>query len=532
MLKVLIKKQITETLIHTFHKGNTHRSGRSGRSGKATMIMMVIAMVYLAVVFTGMSVFLCKQLMPIEMGWLFYLISGGAGIIFGTFGSVFSTCFTLYMAKDNDLLLSMPISVRDVVLSRLFSVYVMGLLYSGLIVVPGVVVGWVVGGFSLAKVIGGLVLILLISLIVLGLSCLLGWCVAKISLRLKNRSFLTVLVALVFLGLYYLIYFRFMSKVQDILETMIQVGGSIRRSAYPVYIFGMIGEGHWLGMLCWTAGVLVLLGLIWLILKKTFLSISTATPTPKRAVYHEKGNRRCSVSSALFRKEWNRFSTSANYMLNCGMPLLLQLGFGGYMLFKGGKLVTVAAALFRSMPGAVPVFLCTACCMLGGMVDVSAPSVSLEGSSVWQVQCLPVTPWQVLRAKLLLHLSLAAVPTLFCTVIMMILAPATILQKLLLLVVSVLNTVLFALFDLFLGLKMPNLNWTNEIVPIKQSAPVLIAIFSGIGLSMAFGGLFLWFGWRMGATAWMLLFSLLFLAADAALFFWLKGPGSRRFAAL
>lgn len=43
-------------------------------------------------------------------------------------------------------------------------------------------------------------LLIVISLFVLALSCVLGWVVAKISLKLKNKSFITVLVSLVFSG--------------------------------------------------------------------------------------------------------------------------------------------------------------------------------------------------------------------------------------------------------------------------------------------------------------------------------------------
>ena len=98
--------------------------------------------------------------------------------------------------------------------------------------------------------------------------------------------------------------------------------------------------------------------------------------------------------------------------------------------------------------------------------------------------------------------------------------------------ISLLNTVFFALFGLFLGLKLPNFSWTNEIVPIKQSLSVFIAIFSGIGLSMAFGGFFVLFGWRIGTTLWMSIFAVFYLVADIALYLWIRGPGSRRFTAL
>lgn len=538
MLKVLIKKQVSETLYRSFRRRNPNRSGKSGRkgrlSGKSTMIIMIVAALYLVAMFTFFSVGLCQKLMAVELDWLYYLICSGAAIIFGTFGSVFSTSFTLYMAKDNDLLLSMPIPIRDVIISRLFSVYIMSLLYSGLITIPSVVVGLILGGFSFSRLLGGLILVVLISLIVTGLSCLLGWVVAKLSQRLKNRSFLTVLIALLFFGLYYYVYFRIMDRVQDLLEAVIRIGGEIRSSAYFLYIFGLIGNGSWLGMACWTGVVLLALGLIWLILKKTFLSISTATPTPKRAVYKEKESRQGSVSYALYRKEWYRFTTSANYMLNCGMPLLLLLGAGAFMLIKGRKMILMMSVVLAQVPGTIPVILCAVCCMLGGMVDISTPSVSLEGSTIWQLQCLPVTSWKVLRAKLMLHLSLIAFPTLFCSVVMMLLAPAgtTLIQRILIPIISVLNAVFFAQYGLYLGLKLPNLSWTNEIIPIKQSAPIFFVVFTGIGLSFAFGGAYLLLGGAIGATAWMSIFAVLFFVANVALYRWLRGPGSARFAAL
>ena len=48
---------------------------------------------------------------------------------------------------------------------------------------------------------GGVLFLLLISLFVMAISCLLGWVVAKVSLKLKNKSFVTVVLSLVFFGL-------------------------------------------------------------------------------------------------------------------------------------------------------------------------------------------------------------------------------------------------------------------------------------------------------------------------------------------
>ena len=84
-------------------------------------------------------------------------------------------------AKDNDLLLSMPIPVSVLMASRLLGVYLMGLMYSGVVLLPAVIVYWIVAAPSAAAVAGSILLVLLVSIFVLTLSCALGWVVAKIS---------------------------------------------------------------------------------------------------------------------------------------------------------------------------------------------------------------------------------------------------------------------------------------------------------------------------------------------------------------
>ena len=54
------------------------------------------------------------------------LLVGLIAVFLGAFGSVFSTYSSLYLSKDNDLLLSLPIPVRCVMASRLLGVYLHG----------------------------------------------------------------------------------------------------------------------------------------------------------------------------------------------------------------------------------------------------------------------------------------------------------------------------------------------------------------------------------------------------------------------
>ena len=149
------------------------------------------------------------------------------------------------------------------------------------------------------------------------------------------------------------------------------------------------------------------------------------------------------------------------------------------------------------------------------------------------MQSLPVTPWQVLRAKLCMQLLLTGIPALFCMVCIAFIYPYTLLELLSAVLVPISYVLLSALFGLFLGLKMPNLNWTSEITPIKQSACVTIALFSGFGYTaLLCAGFMLMNGWKLGFVGYMSGFGTVTLALCAVLYFWLKKRGSNLFEAL
>ena len=60
----------------------------------------------------------------------------------------------------------------------------------------------------------------------------------------------------------------------------------------------------------------------------------------------------------------------------------------------------------------------------------------------------------------------------------------------------------------------------------------MIAMFGGWAYALVLAGLYLWQGWKLGASAYLALFALATLAAAAALYHWLKTKGAARFAAL
>lgn len=89
-----------------------------------------------------------------------------------------------------------------------------------------------------------------------------------------------------------------------------------------------------------------------------------------------------------------------------------------------------------------------------------------------------------------------------------------------------------ALLNLFLGLKMPNLHWTSEITPIKQSGAVAISLLGGWAYAAAMAALYFLVGRHMGFAAYMAAFLALTLAAAVLLYIWVRKKGCAIFASL
>ena len=474
MLKLLLKKQLLEIFRSYYYDAKKNKARSKAATIAYIAMFAVLMVVVLGGIFTLFSVKMCAPMAQAGMGWLYFALMGLLAVFLGVFGSVFNTYASLYLAKDNDLLLSMPIPVYVLLASRLLGVYLMGLLYSGIVILPAVIVYWAVAGVTLANVLGGVLLTALISVFVMTLSCALGWVVAKISL-LKHKSFVTVVISLAFFGAYYFFYFRAMALIQELLANLAVYGAAVKDGAYPIYLFGSVGTGDAKACIIVTVFVAALFAIMWALISRSFLETATATGKTARTVYRETTVRQKSIPAALLGREFAHFGASPNYMLNCGLGTFLMPVCALLILWKGGEFLSTVETLLDGLEGSVPVMLSICLCGVASMNDMTAPSVSLEGKSLWLMQSLPVTPWQVLRAKLDMQLLLTGVPVLFCALCAVITLPGGAAEMALAVVVALLYTLLSALAALALGLKMPNLTWTNEITPIKQGGSVMLA---------------------------------------------------------
>ena len=531
MTKALLKKQMLEVFAWIYKDKKTGKN-RSKNGIIGYIVLYILIFGFLGSIFYYVASLLCEPLTQAGLGWLFFAIMGLVSVALGVFGSVFNTFSSLYLAKDNDMLLAMPVPPSSILVSRLAGVYVMGLMYELIVMIPTLIVYFIFSQPNAAGVIFSILIPLILSVVVLTLSCILGWVVAKISTKIKHKNIITVVLSLIFLAIYYYVYAKAYSMLQVILENPEVTGNKVKSILYPFYHMGLASQGNVLSMLIFTAITAAFFFIVYIVLSRSFLKLATASNGTPKAKYKEKALKANSVGKALLKKEMRRFTGSATYMLNCGLGIVFMIIAGALILIKSRLVYETVYGMFGEYEDFIPLMAAALICMITSMNDISAPSVSLEGKSIWLLQSLPVSPWQALRAKIRLHLILTLIPSLILGVCLSIVLRVSIPAAVLILTTVTLFVLFSDLVGLSLNLKMPNLKWTNETVPVKQSMSVMITLFGGWAVVLALGAIYFALFNYVTATVYFIIVCVLLAGLCAALYLWIKNKGSKIFASL
>ena len=128
----------------------------------------------------------------------------------------------LFEAKDNEMLLAMPIPPSYILGSRMVALYGQSFLCSVVVLVPSLVAYLQAVAPSPAAIGMCVAAMFVLPLLSLTLSCILGWLVAMISTRLRNKSLITVVLSIGFLLAYFYLYSQ-MSRYLQLLLGALQV---------------------------------------------------------------------------------------------------------------------------------------------------------------------------------------------------------------------------------------------------------------------------------------------------------------------
>lgn len=531
MLKALFKKQMLEINRTFFINMKTGEAKSRKRITLSIVGFALLMVVVIGGIFAGLSISL-TPLIRAGMGWFYFIIMSVIALMLGIFGSVFNTYSSLYNSKDNDLILSLPIPVRYIMISRLFGVYMMSVLYSGIVIIPAVIVYWFVAEFKFSSLLSPLIFAFLITVFVTVLSCILGWVVAKISSKLKNKSLIVVLISLIGFGAYYILCFRSSELISGLIENSEQIGNNLKSSAYIVYKIGAAASGDLLALLVVTLVTALLAAIVYYVMSRSFIRIvTTVTGSSAKKTYKEKTTRARKIGTALLAKEFRHFISSPTYMLNCGLGTLFIIAVGVLALIRSDGILELLDLMELGRWVLAPVAIAISCLVVS-MNYITAPSVSLEGKSLWLSHSLPIKPSQILLSKYLLHMIITGCASLICSALFIIAFRTDAADSLFIITVPLLFASLSAEFGLFINLRNPNFHWSSEAMVVKQGLGIFLTMFGGWLFALVLVGLYIVLSLLLPGKICMTFIFLILAALDFLLFMYLKKRGTKIFARL
>lgn len=446
------------------------------------------------------------------------------------FGSVFAAQSVLFEAKDNDLLLSMPIPPRYIVGVRLAVLWLLNAACCGAVFLPALFVFGLYAPPNLPALLGAMGASLLFPLLTLWVCCLLAWGLAAVTAGRRHKKLLQTVLTLALAVSYMVMVINspsLFTLISQSSNTLARLGERIA----PLRWFGAAAEGQWGYLLLFAALALIPMAAVALLLNKSFLHIALKQTVTRRKEVGAADFRVADGRRAMVKKEVTKFFTTPNYLINCGFGGIMAVLFGVFFAIKGGDLLI--AVPVGSGNGAA-VFLAGMILFCVGTVNTTAVSLSLEGGAFYVLRSMPLAAENILTAKIESNLILGALPAVLGAVLGQIRLDLSPICRLLCVLLPLSGLWFSTVVGLRLNLRFPRLDFTNEYVVIKQSISVLLTMLVALGSTALFLGLFITLSFTVpvSPTLWLGGGTALFAALGTILYLTMVQKGERTLSAL
>lgn len=444
-------------------------------------LLMVYLIGVIAALFGGLSAMIILAMRDFGLEWLGLAVGALASVALCFITMIFTMQSQIFGAKDNDLLLSMPIKPSTIAASRVLSLLMLEYIYNAVVLIPvGIVYAVMLQPswyFYPMFAIGFLAL----PLLPLALAGFVAYILAAISSKVKYKNLIVGLLSCIFFGAYMYLCMNLQTYMAVLVEKGTEIAGAIQGAFPPIYHFANMvytgSIGSLLAVLLWC--LLPIAAFLWL-MSKGLMKYSTASKGT-RSVYKKRELKASRPWVALFKKDASKFMNTTTYMFNTGFGVVLMVGMSVYLAIKGPQILgqlTEIPGFMQFLPQLALVFLC----FVAGISCTTAPSISLEGVNIWILKSSPISTTDIFKGKIMLNLSLV-IPAIVLSVL--ICAPSMqfdLMSIAVLILVPSALSLFVAMAGLYTNLCFPRLDYPSDAHAVKQGVSVMIMSFGGMGI--------------------------------------------------
>jgi ABC-2 type transport system permease protein len=420
---------------------------------------------------------------------------------------------TLYMSKDNEILLALPVRSSTVFLARVLYVYLTQLFFTLVLVLPMIIVFGVWANMSAAYYLLMILWCALAPFIALVVASVLAVPIMFLTTLFKNKGVITsialIVLFTVFFGAYYALIFNMNTGVFDpnnvyatlkpllvgapySLAPFVAMGRSAVLSPYSVFGYMGVAGAEAVNIalslgLCAAAMLLafVIGGFMYRKGVAFMLESGSTKKTAKREIYPAKTKSR-SVLSLMMSREIKTLLRNTSFAFNClgTMPILIvfavvfSISFGSNEIGLGKLGVSGLAfgMVYSMLTGMAISFNIGAC-----------TTFTREGEQFFILKTIPVDLRTVIKAKHIVYSLITVAFYVVAEVVAVFMtgsSPICILGILPGAALIVGTSAMDMLFDL----RKPKLDWITPTEAVKNNTNTLIPMFISLGLILVLIG--------------------------------------------
>ena len=481
----LIKASMSEGM-------NIFKISTKNKSKFTKVILPIILTIILMGAMCSYSITIITQLREINMEFvlltLFIIITSFLTLIEG----IYKSSNLLFNCKDDNLLLSLPISKSVIVFMRILKFYLFELAYNSLFIIPTIVVYaiYMYPSITISYYIVSLIGLFLFPIMPIFFSCLIGTATTFISSKSRKKNMIqTLLTVAILLGALY-ISINAERIILDISNNASNINDFITKLYYPAGAYiELIMNFNTLKLFEFIGINLLVFGMAVLLISKFYFRINSNVKTIKTRKTNKKYVIRTSTPVwALMKKEFNRFINSTVYLTNAGFGLILFI-LGCIAIVV--KFESIADKIIEINPNmtldylknCISLILFAFVSVSSFMTSITSSMISLEGKSFVILKSLPIKPYTIVQSKILAAILIMVPCILVGDIIVFLKFNFDMLSIILILIASLLFPLLSETIGIIVNLKYPRMDAKNDTEIVKQSMSSSISVFLGMGLT-------------------------------------------------
>lgn len=474
----------------------------------AAVLIGLLFMAYLGLMAVGLALVGLARVLPA----LAVTLGSLAGVVF----TFFKANGTLFGFKDYDLVMSLPVSRRMVVASRMATLMGMAIALAACAMTPLYIVYFLMVPSSAFSIAAAVLSICLAPLAPTALATFASYAITWVAARFRHASLAYVVLGmaaiLAFVGACFALSASASNmSTADAVETVEQVGLALERSiadTYPpaAWAGAAVVHGSPLAFAGFTVFSLGVSGLCLEIMQRRYAALNAALAARSRRSGAHKDRARQAAGArartktpfwAIVVKEIRTLLGIPTYAFNCLVGYVFTIGFAVLLaciglqdLLASGSVngVELGAEQVTALMGNIKLILPWVLGFCGLTCTSSVPSVSIEGRSAWLMATVPVSTRTMLGAKLASSAIPFAASLAVATGILLVSGQATPLVALECLLVGFGTFLLWVCAGMFIDVRHPNFTWMNPQDVVKRGAPMLTCILGGLVYVFLVGG--------------------------------------------